>query len=298
VRAVITRISPEFPSRVALQWDLEAVSETGIFQFVVERSGSPGGPWTVIETDLDDTYLYTDPLTDEEANVLSLGRDIYYRVKATPPSGAGNAVYSVTVNLDGQAESTTNDPIVGIGYTIDDGAQVEVSPATGQSRRPTLAGRKRLLRRKIIRDETIALKKLNGIEFLLLKRRHFGTRCTAGCYDPASKEVTITNCATCYGTSWEDGYFTPVELLGRRLASQVQTNIGQQTKDDVDMTRIQVLDFPRIDEGDLLVEKLHNRRFLVKQRYFTTLKTVPVHQTLTVSELNRQAVEYNIPLSV
>lgn len=298
MRAIITRISPGFPSQVALQWDLEDVTEIGVFQFAVERSGSPGGPWTVIETDLDDTYLYTDPLTDEKANVLSLGRDIYYRVEATPPSGAGNAVYSVIVNLDGQAETTTNAPIPGIGYTVDDEAQLEVSPATGQFKRPTLAGRKRLLRRKILRDETVALKKANGIEFLLLKRRHFGTRCTAGCYDPATKEVMVTRCSTCYGTSWEGGYYTPITLLGRRLASQVQTSTGQQTKDDVDMTRVQVLDFPRIDEGDLLVEKLHNRRFLVKQRYFTTLKTIPVHQTLTVSELNRQAVEYDIPLSV
>lgn len=296
MRAVITRILPGYPTKVDLQWDLEAVTESGTFLFDVERSGSTEGPWTAIATGLTAT-TYTDQLDQEEANVLSLARDIYYRIRVVPPSGATNEFYSVVVNLDGQAQLEVRDPQPAIGYTVSTDAQVEVPPTTGLAPRPDHRGFRRLLRRKIRREEEILFRKLAGIEFFLLKRRHFGVRCTE-CYDEATREVLETRCGTCYGTSWEGGFFDPVEILGRRLASQVQTDQGPNTKDDLNFTRIQVLDFPRVDEGDLLVEKYHNRRFLVKQRYFTSLKTIPVHQTLSVSELGRKAVEYDIPLSL
>ncbi|PIX39960.1 MAG: hypothetical protein COZ56_16000 [Armatimonadetes bacterium CG_4_8_14_3_um_filter_58_9] len=300
MKAFITKVTPWFPKRVHLQWDLDEVTESGVFHFDVERSGSPGGPWTTIVANLADTYLYDDPLNQEEANVLSLARDIYYRIRVVPPSGALNAMYSVVTNLDGQAATEAVGPRPVMGFQVMDPAQFEVDPLTGESVQPhdKQPGRLRLLRRKILRDEYIRLRRLAGMEFWLLKRRHFGVRCT-DCYDPATREVTRSRCLVCYGTSWTGGYFTPVAILGgSQHASQVQSDISPQTKDDVHTRRIELLDFPRVDEGDLLVEKAHNRRFLVRQRYYTSLKTVTVHQTVTASELERQAVEYAIPVTL
>lgn len=295
MRVVISKITPWFPHKVKLQWDLEAVNSVGIFHFAVERSGSPGGPWTVIVPSLTDVYLYEDDLVTEQINVLALNRDIYYRIKATPPSGP--VVYSDPVNLDGQTSSKVSGPDPVIGYTVDFKSQFEPSPTTNIMPRPDPRARKRLLRRKILRDQYIILKKLSGIEFYLLKRRHFGTRCTV-CYDPATRSVTRSACAVCFGTSWANGYFTPIELYGRKLPSQVQTQESPQTPVEINQTRIQFLDFPRIDEEDILVEKSTNKRFLVLSRYFTSLKTIPVHQTVSVSEFERQAVEYNIPINL
>jgi len=290
MKIVITKITPTFPKKVGLQWDLEAVSVSGNFTFDIERSGSPAGPWTVIANAVS-TYLYEDNLDQEDANVLSLGRDIYYRVKAIPP--VGSSFYSTIINLDGQSQSETEDTIPGIGYKIDTPQQTEPEPTTNLMTRPNLEGRKRLLRRKILRDEYILFKKLAGIEFYLLKRRHWGVRCS-DCYDPASRTVLKSNCTTCFGTSWEGGYFNPVSLYGRRKTTIIQSDMSAQSKTDMATTQIQFLDFPRIDEGDLLVESNGNRRFLVKQRFFTSLKTIPVHQTVNVSELERQAIEYRI----
>lgn len=306
MRAVITKILPTYPKAVQIQWDLEAVTETGVFTFVVERSGSSLGPWVTVAT-LTDTYLYTDlfktPAT-EIINAMSLQRDIYYRVKAIPPSGTLNAEYSACMNLDGQVQSITDGPQPVIGYRVTSPGQYELAPgSTGLEARPDAPAtyddrvRRRLLRRKILRDETILLKKLAGIEFLLLKRRHFGERCTA-CYDPVTKNVLKTACPVCYGTSWKNGYFTPVPLLGRRMSSRVQAGVTPQEKSDSNNTQIQFLDFPRIDEEDIIIERAHNKRFLVKERYFTSLKTVTVHQTAVVSELERQAIEYSIPVTL
>lgn len=297
MRAFITKITPWHPSEVRLQWDLQEVNESGAFAFDVDRSGSPGGPWTTIATGLS-TVTYIDDLSTEDANTLSLTRDIYYRIKAIPPSGVLNAVYTPIVNLDGLVEheiveSTPGNPARPIPM-----GQIEPDPNKNNTTLGrSMDSRLRLLKRKILRDRYIMLRNLNGIEYYLLKRRHFGTRCSV-CFDSASGELLKSHCDSCYGTSWENGFYNPILLLGRRLASQVQTKISPQAVDDVNFTYIQLLDFPRVDEGDILVERVHNSRFLVRQRAVVSLKTIAVHQTLTVSELPRTAPEYKVSVSL
>jgi len=299
VRAFITGIVPWETKQVRLQWDIEEANESGSFTFEVYRSGAPSGPWTKIK-EYNDAYIGYDDLDSEAANLMSLARDIYYKIRVIPPSGEGNAFESPVVNLEGNAEIVVEESQPAIGYRINDPAQFEPDPQTNITERSTESRvdvRLRLIRRKIMRDQYILLRKLNGIEYLLLKRRHFGTRCP-DCYNPGTREVLKSHCDTCHGTSWLEGFFNPITIYGRRLASQIQTELSPQTKDDIDVTRIQFQSFPRIDEGDILVEKTHNKRFLVKQRYFTTLKTIPVHQTVTVSELERQAKEYAISVAL
>jgi len=303
MRVVITKVSPLYAGStkgVAVQWDMEAVKESGVFSFTLMRAGAPEGPWDDA-TSGTDVYTLTDVFDAPagfEANLLSLARDIYYKVKAVPPSGSANTVYSRPVNLDGHAQTVIEGPAPVIGYTADTEYQYEEEPQTGlepRSRFPSSAARLRLLRRKILREEYVLLRKLAGIEFYLLKRRHYGERCTA-CYDPRTREVIKSACSECYGTSWIGGYHTAVPLLGRRATSQIGTEVAPQAKMETNLTRIQFLDFPRIDEEDIIVERAHDQRYLVKSRYFTSLKTIPVHQTVSVSELERQAAEYSIPV--
>lgn len=276
------------------------MTESGTFRFVIERSGSPDGPWTVLTgTALTNTYTYTDLLNTESAQSLSLVRDIYYRVKATPPSGSGNAVYSPATNLDGLTANEFTDPQSGIGVKVSNPGQQERTPVTQQFERPfpNPRIRKRLLKNAIERHQYIGLRNIYGIEFWLLKRRHFGTRCSS-CYNPYSKEVINSQCPICYGTSWVDGYFTPVEMLGKKIETPTQSTMTPQSKDDVHMTQIQLLDFPRVNEGDILVEKYDNKRFLVSGVSFGSLKTIQVFQIATVSELPRSAHEYTIPVDL
>jgi hypothetical protein len=286
---------------VAVQWDMEAVKESGTFTFTLMRAGSPEGPWDDVGSG-GNIYTLTDYFEEPDnfkANLLSLSRDIYYKVRVVPPSGAANQIFSRPVNLDGHAQTVIEGPAPIIGYTADTDYQFEEDPQTGLERRPRYPdgdARRRLLRRKILREEYILLKKLAGIEFALLKRKHYGIRCPS-CYDSRTREVTKSHCSDCYGTSWEGGYHNQVNILGRRKTSQVMAEVTPQAKMETNLTRIQFLDFPRIDEEDIIVEKTHDRRYLVKSRYFTFLKTIPVHQTIMVSELERQAVEYSIPVT-
>lgn len=299
MKVTVTKITPDYPTKVSMDWELEEVIESGTFTYDVERSGSPAGPWEVLVTGLT-AKTYDDILSDENANILSFVRDIYYRIKSTPPSGAANAFYSPIVNLDGLVEYTITNSEPGNPARPVPLAQFEAPPYTGQMVYPKSHGhRHRLLKNVLVRNVYLMLK-LNGTEFALLKRRHFGTRCT-DCYDPMSREVISSECSSCYGTSWEEGYYDPYYTLARIIrgsTGHIQTQITTRAEEDVNFAKVHMLDFPRADEGDILVERHSNRRFLIKQRYNTSLKTVIVHQTLSVAELPRTAPEYALAANI
>jgi hypothetical protein len=259
----ITRLLPLFPRGVFLQWDLINPTEAGVYLFNVDRSGSPDGPWTALQVGAANIYNYSDviPTTatpgEGDVNQLSLVRGIYYRVTATPPSGAANKVIVVSV--------------------------VE----------PRLDGQQRLLKRKILRDETLMLQKLNGVEIAVVKRMHWGPRCTK-CWDSVTKTVTRANCTTCFGTGFSPGYFTPVLTLGRRGTLPAAKQIAPQGVAEYRPTQVTILDAPKVEPDDVLVFLKDNRRFLVKSVIQTELKTVGVHQKFEVSELARSSIEYRL----
>ena len=256
----ITRAIPLYPLGTFLQWDLIEPAESGTYIFDVYRGGSPEGPWEPLALGGINNYNYLDriPTTvSNDVNQLSLARGIFYRVVATPPTGAQNVVEAVTV--------------------------VE----------PRLDGRQRLLKRKILRDESILLKRFNGVEVAICKRMHWGPRCTK-CYDKYTKDVIRANCTLCLGTGFIPGYFTPIITWGRRLPAQPDVSMTPQGKSDITMTRITLLDIPQVQDDDILVFLRDNRRFIVKKMTATELRTVTVHQTVLVSELSRSSVEYRI----
>ncbi len=255
-----TRTVPLYPRAIFVQWDLVDPTESGTYVFDVYRGGSAQGPWTLLRGGTPDSFNYRDtlPVVDaDDVNALSLSRGIYYRIVVTPPSGTGNQAEAVSI--------------------------VE----------PTLDGRQRLLKRKMLRDMSIALRKLNGTPVALCKRMHWGLRCTK-CYDRYTKEVVRSNCTTCMGTGFNPGYHIPVITLARRTPTAVETAMAPEGKADVNVLQVWMLDVPRVEEDDVLVFLSDNRRFQVKKMLPTELKTVTIHQKLIVSELARSSVEYRI----
>ena len=259
----ITRLLPLFPRGVFLQWDLINPTEVGSFRFDVYRSGGPEGPWEPLALGGVDIYNFSDvlPTTSTQSvgaiNQLSLTRGIFYRVVVTPPSGCDNEVEVVSI--------------------------VE----------PRLDGPQRLLKRKILRDESLTFKKLNGVEVAVCKRMHWGPRCTV-CWDKTTKAVTRANCSTCFGTGFTPGFFAPILTLGRRGTLPAAKQLAPQGIAEYRPTQVTILDAPKVEPDDVLVFLKDNKRFIVKAVIQTELKTVGVHQKLEVSELARSSVEYRI----
>jgi hypothetical protein len=264
----LTRTTALFPNAVFIQWDVES-EESGAFFVDVYRAEGPDGPWECIASGLRDAYNFVDnkfnfPPNEcdivgrEGLNMFSLARVIYYKVTVTPPSGAANAF------------SSHPEPV-----------------------EPGLDRRTRLLKRKILRDQAVGYRNLNGVPLIVLKRRRWGNRCPK-CYDPVTKESTLEHCLECYGTSFEGGYWAPTLIRGRREAASVVSNISAHGDTDVKMNDFNVLDYPLIEYKDLIVDLVRNDRYQVQRVHHTELKSVTVHQKLTASLLGRNSIEYKL----
>jgi hypothetical protein len=272
-KAHITRTTALYPTSVFIQWDVES-DETGTFYVDVARAQSPEGPWEVIATGLRNAYNYIDnrfnlPPADprnngrEGVNLFSLARAIYYQLTVTPPS-----------------------------------AVVFKSEATPVE--PGLDRRTRLLKRKILHDQAVGYKRLNGVPLIVLKRRRWGDRCPK-CYDPVTKESTLEHCSVCYGTAFVDGYWAPVLIRGRREAASVESQMTSSGDSDVKLNDFNVLDYPLIEYKDIVVDLVRNDRYQVLRVHHTELKSVTVHQKLTGTLLGRNSVEYKLlvdPLTI
>lgn len=306
MKVYISRVSPIFPSSVFLGWDL--IPDNGVsgnYTFTVGRSGSPNGPWTTISQPLTNVVNFIDrmdqnldngPDRNEEINLLSLAREIYYNVTCTSPNGV--VTTSPAVNLDGLSPVTYQEQEFTLGTLPNENGQREVSdPRMRAEIFPRWQKRLRLLRRKILRDEYIAMREAVGITLIILKRRHFGIRCDL-CYDPLTRASTQTKCPECFGTSWKQGYFSGIETYGQVRPEPVQTSASPQGQGDSKVSQFTILAFPKLEQDDLIVELYTDRRWQVQQVVPTELRRILVHQRVVASELGRQSIEYYVPATV
>jgi len=264
----ITRTTALFPSAVFVQWNVES-EESGAFFVDVARSESPDGPWEYISTGLREAYNFVDdqfnlPPADprnagrEGLNLFSLARAVYYQITVTPPSGSANAFHSHAEPVE-----------------------------------PGLDRRTRLFKRKILHDQAVGYRRLNGIPLIVLKRRRWGDRCPK-CYDPVTRESTLEHCLTCFGTTFVGGYWTPTPIRGRREAATVETNITAHGDSDVKFNDFNILDYPLVEYKDIIVDVVRNERYQVQRVHPTELKSVTVHQKLTTSLLGHNSIEYKL----
>ena len=260
----ISRTLPLYPLGTFIQWELVAPTESGTYIFSVDRAGSPEGPWEPVIAGLQNAYNHVDRMPSvltagtQPVNQLSLVRGIFYRVTVVPPSGPANRAQTVSA--------------------------VE----------PQLDGKQKLLKRKILRDVGLMLRKLEGVEVAVCKRMHWGLICTA-CRDPYTKNIIRTHDPACLGTGFQPGYFTPIITLAKRTARAVDVStVENGGKSDSNLTQITMLDYPALAEDDVIVFLRDNRRFLLKKVLPTELQTVTVTQDVLASELPRSAVEYRI----
>ena len=262
MKVEITRTTALFPTAVFVQWDATPEPGDSVTDFYVtlERSGSADGPWELVAETLKDTYHYLDSkfnLPPPGLNLFSLNRVLYYRV---------------TLTDDANTVLVVSDP-----------TPVE----------PGLDTRTRLLKRKILHDESTGFRRLNGVPFAVLKRRHWGQRCTR-CYDPATKESTEEHCPLCFGATYLGGYWAPVYVRGRREPTPVQTQMSPHGVTERQAASMIILDYPAVEYHDLIVDLRRNDRWLVEVVSPTELKGVVVHQKLLGSNLSRNSVEFTL----
>jgi hypothetical protein len=266
------KVTPLYPKRVFMQWDLEDPTEDGSYTFKVERSAGTEGPWEVLIAGAQNIYNYIDdfgvqPAIPDEGkpHLHGLSVNPYYRVTVIPPSGCANSA-----------------------RTEPHGLEPELDPVA------------RGLRRRLRYDEGIVFKRLNGVRLALLKRRTWGERCP-DCYDAVTRATTREQCMTCYGTSFVGGYWAPVIVWGRvntPKKTEVEYTSAPRTTREAATHVITLLDIPLLQDNDVIIETATNDRHMVRSQVRTELRRRSVHQQVTTSLMERGSVEYRIPVDL
>lgn len=298
MKAVIKHILPEYPDKVHLQWAIEDPDEDRIdtVTFEVERSGSPGGPWDSRASGLTG-ISYVDQFQDaadesSEENLLKLNKEVWYRVKATLDDG--EVLTSQPIDNYGTLP-TVFSHVDRVGLVADRDQPMPDPQQTPFA--PNSLGHRRLqlVQRAIQRRAIINLQWFSGNFFAVLKRKHFGKRC-GECFDEGSKTVLISHCEACYGTGWEGGFYDPILTSGKISEAPLQERTEQSSETQIQQARLEMLDFPRLESDDVLVELDKNRRWIVDSVVERKIRRMRVTQSVRCKELNRSAVEYHIQI--
>lgn len=290
---IIKYVVPEYPSRIHIQWDVENAKDRSLV-FDVQRSGSPGGPWKTLESDLEaDAYTddLRDPGPDDEINQLTLDKEIYYRLigrderghetKSDPVDNRNNTVYDVNTET-------------GVGYRVDQERNTP-NPETDLDAPREVSERVHRVDRAVLRRYFTDLRQFTGVEFYVLKRKHFGKRCSH-CYEATSGVVLDADCDACYGTSWEGGYFPAIETYAKYKESAVQSGNTSRGKEGNQQAQINMLSFPRVEEDDILVEADSDDRYKVRNVRNKQIRQRTIKQKITASKLGRTNVAYDVPV--
>lgn len=297
MKLYIDHIFPDYPNKIRVQWDIEDPDSTLLngVTFSVYRSGSPDGPWKLKSSSLTGVF-YTDifvdgPDDETEENLLSLSKQIWYRVEAYLSNG--DTLESQPMDNFGTLPTLFNN-VQGVG--IVPGAQTNY-PGPSTIFHPTkgLDNRLQMIQRAHQRRALINLQYFSGVHVAVLKRKSFGKRCTQ-CFDQATKTVTTSNCSNCYGTGWVGGYYTPMASKARVQEAPVQTQIEPSAKIEIIQSNIELMDFPRVKKDDLIIEADTNRRWIVGTINDRSLRRRRLTQQVNCKELSRTASQYSVPV--
>ena len=265
----LNAVAPLFPLGFFVQWDLSDANESGTYTFDVYRAGSLEGPWELVVGGLTNQYAYTDlltvptPLTNETSirpNQLSLFHIFIYRVVVTSPSGI-----TAEANLD-------NAPLQ--DEAINDRRMLQYA-------------------RKALRDFRLTLK-FNGSRCIILKRRHWGTRCE--CVDKKTKEIVRSSCRKCWGTGIVTGYWAPYSTFIRRSAGTAASAVTPENKSDTSDSKFWMPDYPSVEADDVVVFMKENTRWRVDQSTSTQIRLQDIHQVVSAQSIDRGHIIYRYAL--
>lgn len=138
---------------------------------------------------------------------------------------------------------------------------------------------------------------INSPKVKYLKKKKFGQYCSE-CYDDVREKPRKQNCTCCYGTKFEGGYYTPIEISINHLvdSSAKQENLGM-TGINTEEGPIQLwtAEFPIISPGDVLVFR-NGTRFRVITWTSSDRAEQTLRQTIQAQKIPSSDIIYKFPI--
>lgn len=146
---------------------------------------------------------------------------------------------------------------------------------------------------EIRRRESLLLDKFTGISTLVFRRKTFGKRCTE-CWDTRTERCIKDNCQTCLGTSFEGGYFEGFPTKVQYNPTPNDAVLGYQGVVEANEIPAWTIDKPTINVFDLVLRVPDSKLYRASQVQSTELQTITVRQMLTLTEMGKDSVEYQL----
>lgn len=146
---------------------------------------------------------------------------------------------------------------------------------------------------EIQRREYLLLSRFVGGKSYVFRKRAYGPRCSE-CWSSKLELVTKDNCKTCYGTSFEGGYWPPAPSY---LQYETTPNENQKTYFGITESNqigAWTISIPEIRPDDLVLRAGEWSLYRVDKITPTELQGNTVRQILTISQLDKGFVEYNL----
>ncbi|MFW9801074.1 MAG: hypothetical protein ACFFFC_00355 [Candidatus Thorarchaeota archaeon] len=198
---------------------------------------------------------------DNKVNLLHRWRTLYYRVKSISKSDSTNIVYSTPV---------------------------------------TLAAEPDLIAKEIQLLERTVMKEFIGRLCYLFPVRTFGQWCP-NCMDAPARGSTFrklrSGCLTCYDAKYARGYLNPIELSIQIDPSSKSTQQNSTGETQQSNTTARMGNYPLVKPNDIIVEP-ENRRWRVVHANSTERLRAKVHHELTLHEIVKGDIEFQIPINI
>jgi hypothetical protein len=204
------------------------------FNWYLERSESPMGPWDPMGGPFSDRYRFV----DNRVNLLHRWRDLYYRLKSERKADTSDVVYSDAVSLHAEPDLIA--------------CEIQMQERT-------------LLREYTGRRCWVFPARTFG--------QHCPA-CFDGSGKGATMRKMRSGCLTCYDTGWVRGFFDPIELYiqfdpSPKSVQNMGTGTTQQSN-----TTARLGNFPRLKPDDIIVEAENRRWRVVQANATERLRSV------------------------
>lgn len=152
----------------------------------------------------------------------------------------------------------------------------------------------------IVRNKKLALERLFGTKCYVFIRKTFGPKCKH-CYDPARQKSISSYCTYCYGTTFDGGYFNPIEMyiqLNPLIKANMKSDL--QNTENLRIDGVWTINYPILSPGDIIVEAKHqDDRYVIETPIqHTEQHQAIVEQRFPVTKIHLSRIEMKIPVPI
>lgn len=149
---------------------------------------------------------------------------------------------------------------------------------------------------EIRRRNDLYLRRFVGVPAGILIQKTFGQRC-GSCYDQIKSRLKSSKCLACYGAGFLGGYFPQINFPLASSPSPELVAILETGEKQPNQTNFWTGFYPAISPRDIIVEFRDQHRWRVVTVGKTERLRVRSRQIMSVVEINRNDVEYEIPIT-